>query len=147
MTNNIVPTISSGTKGPLGVLHLPRLWQKASLDAAGLLHSDYPGCGQGYDQMVLDGLGIDRAAFLDFIATKPTYVETETWVSAHATKLNAEAIAALNAAIVGYIHTDETRAAILSSVGMPDEGKILDAVNLNNLDDWGSFHASVILPA
>ena len=55
--SKIIPLISSGTAGPLGVLHLPRLWLKASLGAAGKLHSDYPSCGQGYDQMVLDGLG------------------------------------------------------------------------------------------
>ena len=29
--SKIVPLISSGTVGPLGVLHLPRLWQKVSL--------------------------------------------------------------------------------------------------------------------
>ena len=62
--NKIVPMISSGVAGPLGVLHLPRLWQKASLEAAGKLHPDYPGCGKGYDQMVLDGLGLNlRLAF------------------------------------------------------------------------------------
>ena len=33
--SKIVPLISSGTAGPLGVLHLPRLWQKVSLEAAG----------------------------------------------------------------------------------------------------------------
>jgi hypothetical protein len=140
MTQTIVPTISSGTAGPLGVLHLPRLWQKASLAAAGKLHADYPGCGMGYDQMVLDGLGIDRDAFLSFIATKPTYVQTEAWVKANATKLNAESIAALNAAITGYIHTDETRAGICEAIGRTDDGTILDAINLNNLDDWNSFH-------
>ena len=43
--SKIVPTISSGTAGPLGVLHLPRLWQKVSLDAAGKLHDDYPAIG------------------------------------------------------------------------------------------------------
>ena len=32
-----VPMISSGTAGPLGALHLPRLWQKVSLEAAGKL--------------------------------------------------------------------------------------------------------------
>ncbi|GIT38799.1 MAG: hypothetical protein Ct9H300mP7_7200 [Verrucomicrobiota bacterium] len=37
MSDKIVPLISSGTKGPLGVLHLPRLWQKVSLEAAGKL--------------------------------------------------------------------------------------------------------------
>lgn len=140
MSQSIVPTISSGTAGPLGVLHLPRLWQKASLEAAGKLHSDYPGCGNGYDQMVLDGIGVDKAAFLAFIDTKPTYVQTEAWVKANATKLNAESVATLNAAITGYIHADETRAAILSAVGRADDGSILDAVNLNNLDDWNSFH-------
>lgn len=120
---SIVPTISSGTAGPLGVLHLPRLWQKASLAAAGKLHADYPGCGMGYDQMVLDGLGVDRDAFLAFIATKPTYVQTEEWVKANATKLNAESIAALNASITGYIHTDDTRASICSAVGRADDGR------------------------
>ena len=49
---NIVPTISSGTAGPLGVLHLPRLWQKASLGAVGKLHDDYPAAGAGYDAYV-----------------------------------------------------------------------------------------------
>ena len=48
MSSNIVPLISSGTAGPLGVLHLPRLWLKASLGAAGKLHSDYPAIGAGY---------------------------------------------------------------------------------------------------
>ena len=31
MSDTYVPMISSGTAGPLGVLHLPRLWQKVSL--------------------------------------------------------------------------------------------------------------------
>jgi hypothetical protein len=91
--------------------------------------------------MVLDGIGIDREAFLAFIATKPTYVQTESWVKANATKLNAEAIDALNAAITGYIHRDETRAAICQAIGRADDGSIRDAINLNNLDDWNSFHS------
>jgi hypothetical protein len=144
MSQHIVPTISSGTAGPLGVLHLPRLWQKASLEAAGKLHPDYPGCGQGYDQMVLDGIGIDRTAFLAFISTKPTYVQTEAWVKANASKLDATSINALNAAIKGYNHTDEVRASICQAVGRADDGSILDAINLNNLDDWNSFHGQEI---
>jgi len=67
--SKIVPTISSGTAGPLGVLHLPRLWQKASLGAAGKLHGDYPAAGAGYDQMVLDALGIEREEFLNYIGS------------------------------------------------------------------------------
>ena len=30
--SKIIPLISSGIAGPIGVLHLPRLWQKVSLD-------------------------------------------------------------------------------------------------------------------
>jgi hypothetical protein len=52
MSNSIVPLISSGVAGPLGVLHLPRLWLKASLEARGLLAPGYPGIGAGYDSMV-----------------------------------------------------------------------------------------------
>ena len=39
--SNIVPLISSGTQGPLGVLHLPRLWQKVILGAAGKIPEGY----------------------------------------------------------------------------------------------------------
>ena len=35
MGANTVPLISSGAAGPLGVLHLPRLWLKLRLEAAG----------------------------------------------------------------------------------------------------------------
>ena len=60
--NSIVPLISSGVAGPLGVLHLPRLWLKLSLEARGKLAPGYPGAGKGFDQMVIDGLGLNREA-------------------------------------------------------------------------------------
>ena len=139
---NIVPTISSGTAGPLGVLHLPRLWQKASLGATGKLHDDYPACGQGYDQMVLDGLGIDREVFLNYVAeNKPTYIQLEAWVlDQKGGSLDQDAVTALNDSITGYIHDDATRAEILGAAGRADDGSIKDAVNLNNLDDWQIFY-------
>jgi Domain of unknown function (DUF5069) len=144
--STVIPLISSGTKGPLGVLHLPRLWQKASLGAVGKLHPDYPACGQGYDQMVLDGLGLDREAFVSFIATKPTYAQLESWVLEQSGgSLDAAAVEKLNAAIIGYNHADAVRTSILGACGIPDEGKILDAIHLNNLDDWHSFHQTVII--
>ena len=31
-----------------------------------------------------------------------------------------------------------------AAINHPDEGKILDAINLNNLDDWLAFHKEVI---
>jgi hypothetical protein len=48
-------------------------------------------------------------------------------------------------AVAGYIHSDDTRKGILSANGLPDDGSVLpDAINLNNLDDWFEFHASVL---
>ena len=144
MSNKIVPTISSGTAGPLGVLHLPRLWQKMSLGAVDKLADGYANCGPGYDMMVLDALGVNRDALVEFVSSKkPTFVEFEKFVAETATSLNEAAVSQLNAAITGYQHTDETRQEILSSAGLPD-GKPTDAVNLNNLDDWQCFHASEI---
>ena len=142
MSNKIIPTISSGTAGPLGVLHLPRLWQKMCLGAAGKLADGYANCGPGYDMMTLDALGVDRDALVAFVSsTKPTYVQFEKYIAENATNLNEASIAAHNAAVTGYQHADATRQSILSAVGLPD-GKPTDAVNLNNLDDWQEFHAA-----
>ena len=72
MSDKIVPLISSGTKGPLGVLHLPRLWQKVSLEAAGKIADGYPGIGAGYDAMVIAGLGLDTEAVRAHITNDKT---------------------------------------------------------------------------
>lgn len=144
--SQIVPLISSGVAGPLGVLHLPRLWQKASLAAAGKLHSDYPGCGKGYDGMTLGNLGIKEEDFLAFIATKPTYVQLEAWVKSYAgVKLTQADIYKHNQGIMGYIHGDDVRKSILDAVGLADDGSVNPgAVDLNNLDDWQTFWSSEI---
>jgi len=136
--------ISSGVAGPLGVLHLPRLWQKASLEAVGKLHPDYPGAGKGYDQMVLDGLGLDREEFLSYIrSSKPTYIQLESWIlNKKGGSLDLGAVKKLNDAIKGYVHDDATRTTILGASGRPDDGSIKDAVNLNNLDDWQTFYSA-----
>jgi hypothetical protein len=139
-----VPLISSGVAGPLGVLHLPRLWLKLSLEAAGKLAPGYPGCGKGYDGMTLGALGLDEAATKDFIKSKkPTYPQFEAWVKANGKTVTTDAIAKHNAAVTGYQHDDETRKGILSANGLPD-GSPTDAVNLNNLDDWYEFHQAVL---
>jgi len=144
--NTIVPLISSGVAGPLGVLHLPRLWLKASLEAGDKLAPGYPGAGKGYDQMVIDGIGLKREAVLEFIKkNKPDYPQFEAWVKKNATKLDRGSIEKLNASIRGYIHDDATRKSILSANGLPDDGAAFkDAVNLNNLDDWKEFHTAAL---
>ncbi len=144
--NTIVPLISSGVAGPLGVLHLPRLWLKLSLESLGKLAAGYPGCGKGYDQMVIDGVGLKREAVIDFIKQqKPTYPQFEAWVKKNATKLDKASVEKLNAAIRGYNHDDATRKSILGANGLPDDAHApKDAVNLNNLDDWKEFHEAVL---
>ncbi|HVV71911.1 MAG TPA: DUF5069 domain-containing protein [Verrucomicrobiae bacterium] len=144
--NTVVPLISSGTAGPLGVLHLPRLWLKLSLESTGKLASGYPGAGKGYDQMVIDGLGLNRDAVIAFVKnSKPTYPQFEAWVKKAGTKLDKASIEKLNAAIRGYLHDDATRKSILSANGIPDDASApKDAVNLNNLDDWKEFHEAVL---
>jgi hypothetical protein len=141
----LIPLISSDLAGPLGAIHLPRLWSKLLLSAGGQLDDGYDECGQGFDQMVLDGLKIDRDAAVSFVKTnKPSYTQFEQWVlEQRGGSIPSSEIESSNAAIRAYNHADETRAEILSAAGVTDDGSILDAVNLNNLDDWTEFHSSV----
>jgi hypothetical protein len=122
------------------------LWLKASLEATGKLASGYPGAGKGYDQMVIDGLGLNREAVLGYIKqSKPTYPQFEAWVKKSGTKLDKGSIEKLNSAIRGYIHDDDTRKSILSANSLADDATApKDAVNLNNLDDWKEFHEAVL---
>jgi hypothetical protein len=141
--NTIVPLISSGVAGPLGVLHLPRFWQKVSLESCGKLAAGYPGCGKGYDQMALDALGVKKEAAIEYIkSSKPTYPQFETWIKKQpGVKLDKASIEKFNGAVRGYMHDDGTRKGILSASGIPDDASApRDAVNLNNLDDWKEFH-------
>src|SRR5688572_1525687 len=114
--NTVVPLISSGVAGPLGVIHLPRLWLKVSLEARGKLAPGYPGVGKGYDQMVIDGLGLNKEAVIAHIKeAKPTYPQFEAWVKRQpGVKLDKASIEKLNASIRGYNHDDATRKGILS---------------------------------
>ena len=139
----IVPLISSGVAGPLGVRHLPRLWLKVSLECRGKLADGYPGIGKGYDMMTINDLGLNADTVKKFISdSKPTYAQFEAWVKKQpGVKLDKATIYKHNASILGYIHDDGTRKGILGASGIPDDGSVNpDAVDLNNLDDWYEFH-------
>ena len=146
MSDTYVPLISSGTAGPLGVLHLPRLWQKLSLEARGKLAAGYPGMGRGFDAMTCAAVGLDEQAVKDYIKqNRPTYPQFEAWVKQNAKSLDRGAIEKHNAAVRGYNHEDETRKEILGACDVPDDASAAkDAVNLNNLDDWHAFHQAVL---
>jgi Domain of unknown function (DUF5069) len=146
MAETYVPMISSGIAGPLGVLHLPRLWQKVSLEESGKLAPGYPGIGKGFDAMTLAALGLEEQAVRDYVRqSKPTYPQFEAWVKKNAKSLNRDAIEKHNAAVSGYNHDDETRKGILGTCKIADDASSpKDAVNLNNLDDWHEFHQAVL---
>jgi hypothetical protein len=146
MSDTYVPLISSGVAGPLGVLHLPRLWQKVSLEANSKLASGYPAIGRGFDAMTCAALGLDEEAVRDYIKkNKPPYPQFEAWVKKNAKSLSRDAIEKHNAAVRSYNHDDETRKSILSACGIADDASApKDAVNLNNLDDWYEFHQAVL---
>jgi hypothetical protein len=138
--------ISSEVAGPLGALQLPRLWQKLLLSAKGRLAEGYTECGKGFDQMLLSGLKLDRDAVVNYVKTNlPTYPQFEQWViQQRGGNIPASEIQASNQAIRNYNHPDEDVAEILEAAGMPNTGKIKDAVNLNNLDDWTAFHKQLV---
>ena len=146
MSETYVPLISSGVAGPLGVVHLPRLWQKISLETTGKLASGYPAVGKGFDAMTLAALGLEEQAVRNYIKqNKPTYPQFEAWVKKNAKSLTRAAIEKHNAAVRGYNHDDDTRKGILSACGIPDDTAApKGAVNLNNLDDWYEFHQAVL---
>src|SRR5438093_10534413 len=102
--NTLVPLISSDVAGPLGVIHLPRLWLKVLLSAKGMLPEDYDECGKGFDQMTLDGLGVDRDAAVRYIKTNlPSYPQFERWViEQRGGRIAPDVIERVNASIRGY---------------------------------------------
>ena len=137
--------IPCNISGPLGVLHLPRLWLKVSLEARGKLAAGYPGIGKGYDQMVINGLGLNADAVRKFITDqKPTYAQFEAWVKAQpGVKLDRNSVHRLNVSILNYHHAEELAREMRAATGYKEDGTVTSsATELNALDDWQAFHAA-----
>jgi len=141
---NVVPLISSDTAGPLGAIHLPRLWTKLTLASAGLLPQGYDECGKGFDQMTLDDLGLDRQKTIDFIKNnRPKYIAFEEWVVAqNGGSISPDRIRKHNEAIRGYNHADDLAGKMRNSSGIKN-ASIKDAVTLNTIEDLDDVHAQV----
>ncbi len=139
--------IPCNVSGPLGVLHLPRLWLKVSLEARSKLAPGYPGIGKGYDQMVIDALSLKADAVKKFISEKrPTYGEFEDWVKSQpGVKLDRNTVYRLNQSILNYHHAEDLSKEIRASTGYKEDGSVTSsACELNALDDWQAFHAAVL---
>jgi hypothetical protein len=139
----VVPAVSSGTAGPLGAVHLPRLWLKLTLAAAGELPESYDECGAGFDAMTLAALGLDRQKTIDFVRqNKPRYAEFEEWVVRNG-KTDKATIEEHNAAIRGYNHADEKARAMRDASGIKD-ASVKDAVTLNMVEDLDDIYLQVV---
>jgi hypothetical protein len=139
----IVPAVSSGTAGPLGAIHLPRLWLKLTLAAAGALPEGYDECGTGFDAMTLNALGLDRQKTIDFVRrNKPTYMHFEEWVVQNG-KTDKATIDAHNAAIRGYNHSDEHAREMREASGIKN-ASVKDAVTLNTIEDLDEIYHQVV---
>ncbi|HEY6486577.1 MAG TPA: hypothetical protein VIX83_09365 [Candidatus Cybelea sp.] len=135
----VVPLVSSGTAGPLGAIHLPRLWLKLSLAARDALPAGYDECGAGFDAMTLGALGLDRDKTIEFVRTaKPRYMEFEKWVIANG-KTDKATIEAHNAAVRGYNHGDDLAGSMRASGGV-DNSAVKDAVTLNTVEDLDEIY-------
>jgi hypothetical protein len=137
---NIVPLVSSGTAGPLGAIHLPRLWLKLSLAGIGALPDGYDECGAGFDAMTLNALGLDRQKTIEFIRErKPSYMEFEEWVVQNG-KTDKATIEAHNAAIRGYNHADDLAKSMRASSKIKNAA-VSDAVTLNTIEDLDEIYS------
>jgi hypothetical protein len=140
MDEKIVPLISSSVAGPLGILHLPRLWLKILLHASGLLPEGYRHGAGGFDETLCANLGIDRDVLVSFIEIRrPDYLELEEWVKSNARNLNEASIAKHNAEIASRNMPSPLLEQRRTELGIADPS-MTNAILLNNLEDWSAVH-------
>ncbi len=139
----VVPLIPPATAGPLGLQHLPRMWLKGILNAADMLWDGYFPNYRGFNQFLLDKIGLDQEAFFAYLEGLPTYPETERWVQEHATNLNAGTIAEWNDFVATFERPEEAAAATRKRVGLDDPSLRISS-KLINLDDWTTMHGYLV---
>lgn len=137
----IVPLVSSDTAGPLGAIHLPRLWAKLTLAAHGRLAEGYDECGPGFDAMTIKNLNLAKDRVVQFIRDrKPTYMQFEKWVvQENGGKIDPQTIEKHNEAVRAYCHSDDLATQMRQSSGIGHED-IKDAVTLNTVEDLDELH-------
>ena len=139
----LVPLVGPLVPGPLGVVHLPRMWLKGILSAARSLPDVYFDDYKGFNKRVVDGIGLEPEAWFAFLKTMPTYLAAENYVREHATKLDAASIAAVNAEIAGLPRPEENAVKVREIVGLDVPG-FNNSAMLINLDDWFAIHKELV---
>ena len=145
LSPGVIPLVSSIDVGPLDVMQLARTWYKILLDSKGLLNGDYPACGKGLDQRVLDVLGLDRDATISFVANEqPTYMAFENWATVQIGDVDREAVDAFQSRLLNREHPEPKRSDIHKLTGC--DRSIKSGVLLNHLEDWRLAHETWIVP-
>lgn len=138
-----IPLISSSVKGPLGICHLPRLWLKVLLHASGRLPEGYRHGAGGFDEMTCAHLGIKAAEFVRYIeGRRPTYLDCEEWVRKNAKKLSPATIEEHNESILAWEKSANLAAEQREAIGI-SECSLVNAVALNDLEDWMRIHQAL----
>lgn len=140
----VVPLISSYVAGPLGLIHLPRLWLKALLHAKDILAEDW-GCGPGgLDKRIMGFVGIDGDAFIPWLmSAMPNYDGAEAWVREHAANLTPGAIAESNSFLREHPLPLDLNVQFRAYMQIPDDSLEV-GIMLNNYDDWHTLHRYVL---
>ena len=138
--DRLVPLIPPAAVGPLGVAHLPRMWLKGILYASDSLFEGYVPHYRGFNQKVVDGIGLDPETFFAFLGTLPTYAETERWVRANAKRLTPASIPALNIEIASYQRPEAAAAATRARVGLDDIESIVPTISSGVAGPIGILH-------
>ena len=142
-----IPLISTRATGPLGVVHLPRLWLKMRLAASDKLAEGYRAGEGGFDGMLLETLGIDLEAAVAFVReSQPTYLAFEAWVRENAApdSITPEAIERFNNQILTIPKPEPWHSEMLDTLGLPRDEKEWLATDLNDLEDWQDYHLALL---
>ena len=142
-----IPLISTRTIGPLGLVHLPRVWLKLRLAAQDMLNENYRAGEGGFDGVLLNSLGIEPSAVVAFIkASQPSYLHFEDCVKKNADpeSITPDAIAACNERILTFPKPEPMRTESLEFVGLSQSDKEWLGTDLNDLDDWHGIHLALL---
>jgi hypothetical protein len=144
----IVPAVSSQSSGPLGLVHLPRFWMKATLSAAGALYPSWvSGQASGFDRAFAAEAGFDLDAAIAHVhAERPTYPQFEAWFAALAGPFDDARLPKHNAALLGRQKPEEIAARERAVLGI-DDPTYRPSVTINDLMDWRELHAICVTAA
>lgn len=139
-----IPLISQAEAGPLGLLHLPRLWLKLRAHAVDALPEGYRHGNGGTDGELMEAIGLDANAFTAYIARDaPDYQACESWIRGHARSLNDATVAAFNAHGRDFDMPEPRRTEWSERFGVIDPAET-KAFRLNQLDDWDGIHHQLL---